>query len=101
MTNANGAVPARANAIAQSPLYRIGGPLGLYVEQLTGGYAVARPRTPAYPVISSIFQQAFRAIRNEADVAGTLRRAARSIDQDMQDNHDYPFEIKHDDGRRP
>jgi multiple sugar transport system substrate-binding protein len=89
ITNANGAVPARRAAIARSPLYAVGGPLHLFVEQLSEGYAVPRPQTPAYPVITSAFQQAFFDIRNGADVQKTLDHAVATIDQDIADNKGY------------
>lgn len=89
MTDANGAVPATHTAIRRSELYQPGGPLHLFVLQLTEGYAVPRPQTPAYPVISSLFRQAFADIRNGADVQQTLDRAARLIDRDIRDNHGY------------
>lgn len=90
MTAANGAVPARLAARKRSPLYGAAGPLALFAEQLLGGHAVARPRTPAYPIITSAFQQAFTAIRNGADVYQALRRAAHMIDEDIRDNRGYP-----------
>jgi len=89
MANANGAVPARRSAIKQSELYRPGGPLHLFVQQLSEGYAVPRPRTPAYPVITTAFQRAFFDIRSGADVQATLDRAVASIDQDIADNKGY------------
>ncbi|MGD8396973.1 MAG: extracellular solute-binding protein, partial [Candidatus Eiseniibacteriota bacterium] len=90
MTRANAAVPATRGAIERSRLYAAGSPLRLFVEQLDGDTAVPRPRTPAYPVITSIFQQAFDDIQNGADVAQVLGRAATAIDQDIRDNEGYP-----------
>lgn len=90
MTEANGAVPATLTAIHRSPLYQPGGPLHLFVEQLAGGYAVPRPRTPAYPVISARFRQAFADIRNGTPVQQALDRAATLIDREIHDNHGYP-----------
>ncbi len=89
MANANGAVPASRSAIAQSKLYRADGPLSLFVEQLTGGYAVPRPQTPAYPVITSAFQKAFLDIRNGGNVQAALDKATAIIDQDIADNKGY------------
>ncbi|HHH35893.1 MAG TPA: sugar ABC transporter substrate-binding protein [Gammaproteobacteria bacterium] len=89
MSNANGAVPGTRSAIARSPLYRPGGPLHLFVEQLET-IAVPRPRTPAYPVITSAFQQAFEDIRNGGDVQAALDRAAALIDRDIEENRGYP-----------
>lgn len=89
MCAANGAVPATRSAIAASPLYKPGGPLHLFVRQLETT-AVPRPRTPAYPVITSAFQQAFQDIRNLADVRTSLHRAAAVIEEDIRDNEGYP-----------
>jgi multiple sugar transport system substrate-binding protein len=90
MTDANGAVPATRTAISQSSLYQAGGPLHLFVQQLNQGYAVPRPQTPAYPVISASFRQAFADIRNRMPVQQALDHAAAQIDQDIRDNHGYP-----------
>jgi multiple sugar transport system substrate-binding protein len=88
MTAANGAVPATREAVDRSELYKPGGPLHLYVEQLSA-VAVPRPRTAAYPVITSAFQEAFDDIRNGGDVREALQNAAETIDQDIKDNQDY------------
>jgi multiple sugar transport system substrate-binding protein len=90
MTNANGAVPARKSAIAQSPLYAEGGPLNIFVQQLEGGVALERPVTPAYPVITAAFAEAVQNIVAGADVKTELDKAVAKIDQDIQDNQGYP-----------
>lgn len=89
MSSANSAVPATRTAIERSPLYREGGPLHLFVEQLET-IAVPRPRTPAYPIITSAFQKAFLDIRNGSDVRSSLDAAVEVIDQDISDNRGYP-----------
>jgi len=89
MTDANGAVPARKSAIAQSELYAESGPLNIFVQQLEGGVAVPRPVTPAYPVITSSFAQAVDNIVAGADVQAELDKAVEKIDQDIQDNQGY------------
>lgn len=66
MSAANGGVPATRRAVHDSPLYRPGGALHLFVRP--------RPRTPAYPLISSAFAQAFRDIRAAALIDQQLRR---------------------------
>jgi multiple sugar transport system substrate-binding protein len=91
MSAANGAVPATREAIARSPRFRQGGALRLFVEQLEGGQAVPRPRTPAYPVITAEFQKAFERIRSGAPVRETLGEAARVIDNEIADNRGYPW----------
>ncbi len=90
MTNANGAVPARKSAIAQSELYGEGGPLNIFVQQLEGGVALERPVTPAYPVITSAFSDAVNNIVAGADVQAELDTAVEKIDQDIEDNQGYP-----------
>jgi multiple sugar transport system substrate-binding protein len=90
MAAANGAVPATREAVAVSPLYREGGALRLFVEQLIGGISVPRPRTPAYPVITAAFQRAFDDLRNGGNVREALNRAAATIDRDFADNFGYP-----------
>ena len=90
MTDANGAVPATRAAIERSERYAEGRPLRLFAEQLLEGYAAPRPRTPAYPVISSVFTKAFHDIRDGADVKKTLDEAAEAIDRDIEMNNGYP-----------
>jgi multiple sugar transport system substrate-binding protein len=90
MSNANAAVPATSGAIEASSLYGKNNPLRLFAVQLTGGFSVPRPRTPAYPVITTTFQQAFDDIRNGADVQTALDQAVEEINQDIHDNQGYP-----------
>jgi multiple sugar transport system substrate-binding protein len=89
MTDANVAVPARFSAIEMSDLYGEAGPLSLFVEQLESS-AVARPQTPAYPVITDAFAEAVANIASGADVEAELNRAADRIEQDIEDNRGYP-----------
>jgi multiple sugar transport system substrate-binding protein len=90
MASANGAVPATRAAIERSPLYGENGPLRLFTRQLQNGFSVPRPQTPAYPIITSAFQQAFVEIRNGGDVQAALDMAVALIDQDIEDNRGYP-----------
>jgi multiple sugar transport system substrate-binding protein len=89
MTDANGAVPARSSAIADSELYAEGGILNLFVQQLEGGVAVPRPITPAYPTITTAFQEAFDNIKDGADVQDELDTAVDEIDSDLEENNFY------------
>lgn len=97
MAQANGAVPATRIAITRSNLYKADGPLHLYAEQLADGYSVPRPQTPAYPIISSAFEQAFRDIQNGGGVQAALDRAVAVIDRDIRDNRGYPPVMLHPD----
>jgi multiple sugar transport system substrate-binding protein len=85
---ANGAVPARQTVIARSELYRVGGPLHLYAEQLNHS-AVPRPVTPAYPVVTSAFQEVMGKVIEAGDVKTALDDAVKTIDHDIRDNDGY------------
>lgn len=89
ISDANGAVPATKSAVATSRLYGPQGRLRLFALQLLQGVTVPRPQTPAYPVITSAFQQAFLDIRNGGDSAAALDKAAAVIDRDIRDNRGY------------
>lgn len=99
VTDANGAVPGTQSAIDASPLYKTGGPLNLYAQQLakTCGSnpptkdCVTVPRTisPAWPTINDKFSQAFWNIWKGADAQSELDKAAKAIDQDYADNNNY------------
>jgi multiple sugar transport system substrate-binding protein len=65
--------------------------LALFAGQLMQGVSVPRPKTPAYPVITTEFQNAFQQLRNAGDVKQALDVAAQKIDQDILDNQGYPF----------
>lgn len=90
MANVNGAVPGTKRAIAKSQLYAPNGPLHLFAAQLLAGNTVPRPQTPAYPVITSAFQETFANIRNGQPVKKALDRATNTINLDLQDNQNYP-----------
>lgn len=91
MTDANGAVPARKSALEKSNLYGSGGFLNLYVQQIDRGWAMPRPKTPAYPTITSAFQVAFGNTKDGADVKPQLDQAVQKIDTDIQNNDGYPL----------
>lgn len=90
MTEANAAVPARLSVAQESPLYGPDRPLRPWLEALRDGWAVPRPRTPAYPFATSTFQEVVEAIRNREDVREAAREAARLIDREIADNRGYP-----------
>ncbi|MFA9460155.1 extracellular solute-binding protein [Thiohalorhabdus methylotrophus] len=91
MTRANGAVPGTRSALRRSRLYGPGRPLRLFAKQLRSPHAVARPKTPAYPIISAIFRDAFADIRHGMAVPAVLDRAAAEIDADLRANEGYRF----------
>ncbi len=91
MSSTNGTIPGTHSALHLSKRYGKKGELRLFADQLLQGVAVPRPKTPAYPVITTEFQQAFQQIRHGADVKQVLDNAAQKIDQDIRDNQGYPF----------
>jgi multiple sugar transport system substrate-binding protein len=89
--NQNGAVPATSSAIEQSDLFKKGGRLSIFAEQLARtDIATPRPITPAYPVITSAFYTALDNIIKGGDVQTELDAAADKIDKDLKDNNFYP-----------
>ncbi|MCX5563541.1 sugar ABC transporter substrate-binding protein [Streptomyces sp. NBC_00038] len=99
MTTANGAPPGTKSALAASPLYKQGGPLQLFADQLAkpcgdsditkSCVAVTRPLTAGYPTVTAKFSEALASIYGGADPKGALEKAARAIDQDFSDNAGY------------
>ena len=99
ITDTNGAPPGTKSVAAQSKLYRPGGPLALWGEQLkeTCGnglptqscVAIPRPVTPAYPVQQQIVSEAFWNTYKGSSAKDQFDKAARLIDMDYSDNNDY------------
>ncbi|AVV41145.1 hypothetical protein C6376_06505 [Streptomyces sp. P3] len=102
MTTANGAPPATRSALAKSSLYRQGGPLQLFADQLakpcgdtditTTCVAVTRPVTAGYPTVTAKFSEALNSVYGGADPKSALEKAARAIDQDFSDNDGYKIQ---------
>ncbi|WP_086563164.1 ABC transporter substrate-binding protein [Streptomyces africanus] len=99
MTTANGAVPATKTALAKSSLYKQGGPLQLFADQLAkpcgdsditkSCVAVTRPVTAGYPTVTAKFSEALNSVYGGADPKSALEKAARAIDRDFSDNAGY------------
>jgi multiple sugar transport system substrate-binding protein len=88
-TDMHPGIPARKSVLAEAPLYKPGGRLHLYLEQMQHGWPVPRPRTPAYPAISIVFAHAVDDIVHGADVHATLSRAVDQIDRDIAAHNGY------------
>jgi multiple sugar transport system substrate-binding protein len=87
----NGAVPATYSATELSDLFKKGGRLSIFGEQLARvDIATPRPITPGYPVITSAFYTAIDNIIKGGDVQTELDAAADKIDKDLNDNNFYP-----------
>jgi multiple sugar transport system substrate-binding protein len=89
-TDIHSGVPSRKSAMEKSRLYRPGGPLNIYVQQIEKGWTVPRPPTPAYGAITKAFAEAVDHIIQGADVQTELSQAAVRIDQDIQAHNGYP-----------
>lgn len=86
-SDAAGTIPARRSAYEMSELYRPGGELELYLEQLRRGYGVPRPATPLYPEISAVFATTVVRIMGGAAIRPELDHAATLIDV-LLERHD-------------
>ncbi|TDN91644.1 extracellular solute-binding protein [Microbacterium sp. BK668] len=84
-------IPATESAAADSKYFGEDGVLRPFVE-LSQKFAVLRPETPAYAVISSTFETAAKDIMNGADVQATLDRAVSEIDANIASNDGYGFQ---------
>lgn len=82
-------IPATEGATELSEQFNAEGVLRPFTE-LTQ-FAVLRPETPAYAVISTTFLTAGMDIMNGADVQKTLDQAVKDIDADIQNNDGYGF----------
>lgn len=108
VTAANSAVPGRVSVLEATRAYQPGGALHLYADQLTRAcdpgrpagapadtdadrcVAVARPTTPAYPVVTAAFAEAVGAVLDgTAAPQEALERAAGRIDGDAALNDGY------------
>jgi len=84
-------IPATTAAAEASKYFSEGAPLRPFAD-FSEQYAVLRPETPAYAVISSTFETAAKDIMNGADVQRTLDSAVNEIDTNIASNDGYGFE---------
>ena len=83
-------IPVTEAAAEKTTNYKSGGPLKVF-EEISREFAMIRPPTPAYAVISSVFEKAAMDIRDGADVKSTLDQAVAEIDADIKSNDGYGF----------
>lgn len=84
-------IPATEAAAQASKYFGTDGVLRPFVE-LSQKFAVLRPETPAYAVISSTFETAAKDIMSGADVKSTLDQAVTEIDANIASNDGYGFQ---------
>ena len=82
-SDATGLMPTSAAAADRSQHYRVGA-FGRTFFDFARIYAVPRPATPTYPLISSSFERALQEVREGADAAQALDRAVEAIELDAR-----------------
>ena len=82
----NGAVPGRISVLNEIEEYQEGGRLYLYRQQLVEGHAKVRPITPTFGVIQTVIGDAAMNILKGSDIQSELDKAAREIDETIEDN---------------
>ena len=87
---ATGMMPTSEAAADATPVYRKGA-FGRDFFEFARAFAVARPETPGYPMISSSFERALKDVREGGDAADALDRAVEAIQQDLKRNKNYGF----------
>jgi multiple sugar transport system substrate-binding protein len=90
MAEASGAIPSRSSVAAETEKFGSGGPAELFLVQLEEGHTQPRAPHPAYPTISSAFNQAIQNIIDGQDVQTALDEAVATIDADIEANDGYP-----------
>ncbi len=88
MSQATGLIPMSEASAALTRDYRVGGPSRIFYE-FAGRYAVKRPATPLYPVLSSVFEKALLDIRSGKDAAEALDEAVEAIEYNLARNKGY------------
>jgi len=91
MSKSSSLIPTTAGGAALTEKYSEGGDFRPFYD-MAERYAVIRPETPGYLIISSEFEQAGAKIRDGGNVQDALDDAVDAIDQDIQDNGGYGFQ---------
>lgn len=91
VTAVNGAIPGTFAAMKANKNFAAGGALEVYAQQVAENIPMVRPETPAYPTITTAFAEAVNNIVAGADVKSELDKAAKKIDQNIEDNKGYPI----------
>lgn len=72
------------------PEFKEGGKYRVFYDY-ADQYALARPVTPAYPYISSVFQKAHADIMAGGDAQKILDQAVSDIDTNIKQNGGYEY----------
>lgn len=85
-------VPTKEEAAQLSSAYQNSGKWNVFY-QLSSRFTKNRPATPAYPVISNSFDKVIRSIIDGTDPAEALDMAVDSIEQNIESNQGFGFEL--------
>ncbi len=88
ITDITGLIPVTEEAAQLTEIYNNEGEGRIFYEYAKR-YALERPATPAYKVITSAVEKSFRDILNGADVQGSLDAAVDEIEADLEANNFY------------
>ncbi len=88
ITNITGLIPVTEEAAQLTDLYKDGGEGRVFYEYAKE-YALERPVTPAYKIITSAVEKSFRDILNGNDVQDSLDAAVDEIEADLDANNFY------------
>jgi multiple sugar transport system substrate-binding protein len=88
--DATGLMPTSEAAADATLAYRKGA-FGRTFFESARAFAVLRPETPGYPMISSAFERALKEAREGVDSAEALDRAVEAIQQDLRRNRNYGY----------
>lgn len=89
VTRVNGSIPGTFKALNANKSFATGGALEVYAQQIAWNISQVRPETPAYPAISAAFSEAVKNVVAGANVQAELDKAARKIDQDIEEHNGY------------
>lgn len=91
MSDISSLIPTTPEGAAMTEKYAEGGSFRDFYDYAEA-YALIRPPTPGYLMLSSAFEQAGLSIRDGGNVQDALDDAVDAIERDIEDNAGYGFE---------
>lgn len=90
MSEKSSLIPTTPEGAALTELFAEGGKFRSFYD-MAEAYALVRPETPGYLIMSSQFEQAGLSIRDGGNVQDALDDAVDAIERDVEDNGGYGF----------
>lgn len=91
MSESSSLIPTTPEGAALTEKYAEGGEFRPFFD-MSEAFALKRPATPGYLMLSSAFEQAALSIRDGGNVQDALDDAVDAIERDIEDNSGYGFE---------